>query len=94
MREELVMSVADSPSLPSSFLTNKDLAQLLRVSVRTVSRWNALDHGPPRIQVGRLILYRPEAVHRWLKRRELNSAVSVSGKAAAKPIEGRASVRE
>ena len=51
-------------------LTPTELAERLGVSARTLSRWHLLRKGPPRVQVGRLITYRIEAVERWLQANE------------------------
>lgn len=50
----------------AGFITPDDLARRLRVSPRTLARWHAARKGPPRCVVGKLILYRSEAVRDWL----------------------------
>ncbi|MCI0724913.1 MAG: hypothetical protein L0338_39010 [Acidobacteria bacterium] len=52
------------------YVTPAQLARLLRRSRRTLDRWHALRIGPPRVQVGRLILYRRDPVEQWLGSRE------------------------
>lgn len=47
-----------------------EVATLLDVSLRTLSRWHALRVGPPRCKVGRTVLYRKPAVEAWLERNE------------------------
>lgn len=42
------------------------VAELLSVSKRTLSRWHALRVGPSRVKVGRTVLYRRAAVDAWL----------------------------
>lgn len=52
------------------FLRRKELAQQLGLSPRTIDRWQALRQGPPRVCVGRTVLYRIEAVRLWLQMHE------------------------
>ena len=52
------------------YLTVTELAQQLGVSRRTVERWEELRIGPPVTRVGRLVRYRRDAVHQWLRRKE------------------------
>lgn len=47
-------------------LKPSQVAELLSVSNRTLSRWHALRVGPSRVKVGRTILYRQAAVDAWL----------------------------
>lgn len=49
-----------------TLITKQELAQSLNVSPRTLDRWHARRIGPPRVKVGNLIGYRPEAVTDWL----------------------------
>jgi predicted DNA-binding transcriptional regulator AlpA len=48
------------------YLRREELAQQLRLSPRTIDRWEALRKGPPRISVGRTILYNIQSVQEWL----------------------------
>ena len=57
-------------SVLSDYLTAAQAAAELRVSVRTLTRWNGLRVGPPRSFVGRKILYRIDALRSWLQRQE------------------------
>ena len=52
------------------YVTPECLAKDLGRSVRTLDRWDLLRIGPPRTRVGRMILYRREAVLEWLRSRE------------------------
>ena len=52
------------------YLARDELARQLGKSVRTLDRWHVQRVGPPRTRVGRLILYRKEAVARWLRDNE------------------------
>jgi hypothetical protein len=42
------------------------------ISLRTEARWNLLGQGPPRIRVGRTILYSVEAVREWLRSQQMH----------------------
>jgi hypothetical protein len=59
-----------SSSLLSEYLTKAQLAKELRKSERTLDRWHNLRIGPPRVIIGRTVLYRIDAVLDWLKSRE------------------------
>lgn len=52
------------------FLRREELAKQLGLSPRTIDRWQALREGPPRVHVGRTILYNVESVREWLRSRE------------------------
>jgi DNA-binding transcriptional regulator YiaG len=58
------------PLLGDDYLTQQDLARELHVSVRTLARWHVERIGPPRIVVGRLLLYRRATIRDWLESRE------------------------
>ncbi len=55
-----------SSELLGDYLTRDQLATELGVSVRTLDRWNTARSGPPRVVVGRTILYRIDSVREWL----------------------------
>jgi DNA-binding transcriptional regulator YiaG len=46
------------------------LASILGVSVRTLSRWNAAGTGPPKIKVGKKVLFDLLKLSDWLTSRE------------------------
>ncbi len=52
------------------YVTPERLAQLLGCSPRTVARWDAERIGPPRIKVGKTVLYDLEKLPAWLAGRE------------------------
>lgn len=58
-------------------LTPTELAERLGVSARTLSRWHLLRKGPPRVQVGRLIAYRTDAIENWLRANETQPITGV-----------------
>jgi hypothetical protein len=55
----------------AEYLTPRELALALNVSLRTIARWHALHVGPPRISIGHLVLYRVSAVEDWLRQNEV-----------------------
>jgi hypothetical protein len=65
---------ADTARAASDFLrdyfTEKQLAHVFDRNTRTLRRWYAERTGPPRIRVGRKILYRKSAVALWLAQNE------------------------
>lgn len=54
----------------TELLAPDQIATLLRVSQRTVNRWQALGKGPARIKIGQRTLYRASTVKRWLEQNE------------------------
>ena len=52
------------------FLRREELAEQFGLSPRTIDRWEALRKGPPRVCVGRTILYNVDSVREWLRSRE------------------------
>ena len=48
-------------------LTVPEVAALLRIDPRTLQRWDAAGRIPGRLQLGRLVRYRREAVLKWLE---------------------------
>jgi phage terminase Nu1 subunit (DNA packaging protein) len=56
-----------------------DVASLLGVSLRTLSRWHSLRVGPPRAKVGRTVLYRSTAFEAWLSQNESQPLRSFAG---------------
>ena len=56
------------------FLSPADLAAVLQISERTLSRWAQLGEGPPRTKIGRRVLYRRTAFNEWLVAQETDHA--------------------
>lgn len=56
--------------LLSDYLTPDQLAGELGRSRKTIDRWHAVGEGPPRTKIGQAVLYRREAVRKWLEARE------------------------
>lgn len=53
------------------YMTTDRLAVQLGKSPRTISRWIAVGTGPPRIRVGKLILFDEVKVQQWLEALEV-----------------------
>ncbi len=62
--------MADQSIIGAEYMTPESLAKDLGRSVRTLDRWHALRIGPPRVTIGRVILYRRAAILEWLRARE------------------------
>ena len=52
------------------YITPERLADKLDVTQRTLSRWDAMRIGPPKIKVGKLVLFDLEKLPDWLASRE------------------------
>lgn len=63
-----------SGSLLDEYMTPAELADELGVCERTIARWHALREGPPRVKMGKRILYHRQAVQNWLKGKEEEAA--------------------
>ena len=50
----------------NGYLTKDELANQLRITVRTLDNWDRRGSGPPRFKCGKTILYSQVAVDRWL----------------------------
>ena len=60
-------------------LQPKEVAKILDVSLRTLSRWHALRVGPARCKVGRTILYRQTSINEWLVKNETQPVATFVG---------------
>jgi predicted DNA-binding transcriptional regulator AlpA len=56
------------------YLSKEQLARQLCLSPRTIDRWEALRKGPPRVCIGRTILYSIHSVREWLASHESQAA--------------------
>ena len=52
-------------TLHPRFMTKAEAAALLRISPRTLSRWQAEGIGPPRIKRGKLVLFDRDSLTKW-----------------------------
>ena len=59
----------------SDLMKEREVAELLRVTRQTLSRWRASEQGPPFIQVEGTIRYRRADVQAWLDLRTLGGVL-------------------
>ena len=52
------------------YIRQRRLAKILDVTPRTLARWNARGIGPPKITIGKTVLFDLEKVPGWLAARE------------------------
>ena len=64
------MSASGNAAVMDGYITREELAGAINKSVRTIDRWDVHRVGPPRVVIGRTILYRVESVREWLQSRE------------------------
>jgi hypothetical protein len=55
---------------PDDVLDERQVAALLRTSVRSLRRWRTEGRGPPYAKVGNHVLYRFAGILEWLEARE------------------------
>ena len=73
MRKDCELQGSQKAGLLGDLLTRTAVSVALGVSERTLDRWHALRIGPPRIRMGRRILYRRQALENWLLLHESGS---------------------
>ena len=64
------MDAPTSEAILAGYLSKSRLAEELGTTTRTIDRWQTLRIGPPRVSVGRKVLYRRDSVRAWLQSRE------------------------
>jgi len=57
-------------ALSEDFWQEREFAAFVRKNIRTIRLWDQLRIGPPRIKIGKTVLYRKSAVEAWLRSRE------------------------
>lgn len=70
--------------LESEFLSEDQVAVMLSVKPATLRNWGAMRKGPPRIKVGRTIMYRRAALVSWLEGCETQPVVSTGQRSGRK----------
>jgi len=80
MMQSQIEPEAVTPALLSGWISRKDLADALGVTVDTLGRWKARRFGPPCVTAGRMVLYRRKAVQDWLAAQELPRARAAGGR--------------
>jgi DNA-binding transcriptional MerR regulator len=58
----------------NDWINREELAGQLSVTTDTLARWATLGIGPPRVRIGRRVLYRRASVEKWLAEMERKSA--------------------
>lgn len=58
--------------LGRTYATPGQLANLIGVSRRTLTRWDDARTGPPRIKIGNTILYDLDRLNQWLESQEVS----------------------
>ena len=66
-------AVSDVTPRLNDLLTPDALAAQLHTTTRNLREWRATGRGPRFVRVGRLPLYRLEAVEQWLREQEYSS---------------------
>jgi predicted DNA-binding transcriptional regulator AlpA len=51
-------------------ISDREAANLLALSVKTIRNWRLSGYGPPHFKIGRLVRYRMTDIKTWLKTRE------------------------
>ena len=69
-----------STALLSGWISRKELADALCVTVDTLGRWEARRFGPPCVRAGRMVLYRRRVVQDWLGAQEMPRAKAAGGR--------------
>jgi excisionase family DNA binding protein len=71
LKAELAMRepVVKSPEAPA-YLSAEQLAELIQVSAKTITRWSLEDPTMPVFRRGRVVRFPTEAVLAWLRRQE------------------------
>jgi hypothetical protein len=72
------------------YITAERLAGVLGVTVRTLARWNARRIGPPKIKVGKVVLFDLSKLPEWLAAREVAPTPSKSFIATGRVRDSRA----
>jgi len=65
----------------SQWLTTPEVADLLRVSVRTVHDWRQSRTGPPAYRVGRRLLWKQHEIDLWVRQRTDSPVTALAGRA-------------
>jgi excisionase family DNA binding protein len=68
-----------------AYLTAADVAEMLRVSEKSVYRWACADSSMPVLKIGGTVRFPRERLERWLRDREQGRPISRRVPAAAKP---------
>jgi excisionase family DNA binding protein len=56
-----------APSIAPTFLTQREVAELLRLPERTLEDWRLTRHGPPYLKLGRHVRYDLADIVAWTR---------------------------
>jgi predicted DNA-binding transcriptional regulator AlpA len=59
--------VGEAESEGSAFLSERQLARILGLSVATLRRWRQVDQGPPYCRLGRMVRYPMGETEQWIE---------------------------
>jgi predicted DNA-binding transcriptional regulator AlpA len=71
--------------LLTDYIEKDEAAAELGVCERTLDRWHQLREGPPRVTIGRRILYRRSSVAAWLASREEPAPATATNSRHSRP---------
>ena len=80
MIQSKIVPDTTAPNLLAGWISRRDLAVELGISVDTLGRWEARRVGPPCVRAGRKVLYRRSAVQDWLQAQEMPRAKRAGGR--------------
>jgi hypothetical protein len=64
----------------TALLNQREAADFLRLSPRTLERFRLTGDGPPYVKAGRRVAYRPEDLDRWIADRVRHSTCMVEAR--------------
>jgi predicted DNA-binding transcriptional regulator AlpA len=67
LRESASFQIGSDSEDQARLLTEREAADLLTLSVKTLWNWRLSGYGPPHLKVGRLVRYRQSDLKAWLK---------------------------
>lgn len=62
-----------------ALLTERDVAALFRLEVRTVAKWRERSDGPPFVKYGKSVRYQRRALRQWMERNTFRSTAEAQG---------------
>ena len=62
-----------------NFLTEREVAKQIRVSLASLRRWRLLQRGPRFIKAGALVRYRPEDLEQWMENFPSEVGIGMNG---------------
>ena len=65
-----------------NFLTEKEVAKQISVSLASLRRWRLVKSGPRFVKVGALVRYRPEDLQHWMESLPSGGCASAASESA------------